>query len=63
MFNVAVISLKSIVKFIIKIIITLVISVMIFNLFSQKVSAWNNTFDITYVNIISNNLAISTIHE
>lgn len=63
MFNVAVISLKSIVKFIIKIIITLVISVMIFNLFSQKVSAWNNTFDIAYVNIISNNLAISTIHE
>lgn len=63
MFNVAVISLKSIVKFIIKIIITLVISVMIFNLFSQKVSAWNNTFDITYVNIISNNLAISAIHE
>ncbi|MCX4302461.1 MAG: stage II sporulation protein P [Clostridia bacterium] len=63
MFNVAVISLKSIVKFIIKIIITLVISVMIFNLFSQKVSAWNNTFDIAYVNIISNNLAISAIHE
>lgn len=63
MFNVAVISLKSIIKFIIKIIITLVISVMIFNLFSQNVSAIDSNFGIAYVNIISDNLAISTIHE
>lgn len=64
MFNVAIINLKSLIKNTVKIIIALLLSAMIFNyLFSKKMIALNYDFQVAYINVISNNLAISAIHE
>ena len=64
MFNVAIINLKSLIKYTVKIIIALLLSAMIFNyLFSKKMITLNYNFQVAYINVISNNLAISAIHE
>lgn len=63
MFNVAVINLKNLIKNIVKIIIAIIIVAMIINLCKEKSFSFNYKFNIAYLNIISSNLAISSIYE
>lgn len=63
MFNVAVINLKSLIKYILKIIIVIVIITMIFNFALKKSISFGYDFNTAYISMISSNLAISTIHE
>jgi len=63
MFNVAVINLKTFIKHVIRIIIAVAISAMIFVFFFKSASSFKYNFPVACVGLISNNLAISTIHE
>ena len=63
MFNVAVINLKSLIKNMVKIIIAVSLIAMIINFYIKKSLSFSYKFNVAYLNIISSNLAISSIYE